>query len=135
MALSMAFSGSAGSTHDEILTVLFKKNSTDHPYLIERSLGLQLRSEGSDLITANKLIVHGPKIEEDYVRDVQALYGAEVDSVEGERRPIELIVAETNRLVRQMSNGKLSDVLDAQFSTASVVLLNTVTSSIYHLKP
>lgn len=133
----MALAGSKGDTRDEMIKSLKMENflaknlntSLDQNLilfhesikaLINSLIDIENNPEDktNKFILANKIILNNQKVESLFLSLIESSYNAKVDT--------SLNVAETNKWISDLTNNKISNILDDSFKAASLILINAV---------
>jgi serine protease inhibitor len=133
----MVMSGSKGDTFTEINKAL--KINTNKDLNVDESMKHLIDSIVSStddkqiinsLKIANKMIINDAKIQKKFSDIIKFIYKANVDQVESgdgkEEESIGKVIANTNKWVAELTNGKITNILDEDFRTASMALINVI---------
>ncbi|CAF0720451.1 unnamed protein product [Brachionus calyciflorus] len=138
IALLMAMAGSKGETRNEILKSLKIEKYLVQDKLADEEIFLNLHEtvhtliktvssneSTNQVILANKMIVNKLKIKTFFDDILKSIYESSVDSVES-NETFELIVRNTNKWISDLTNGKITNILDESFKSVSLTLINAI---------
>lgn len=137
IALLMTMAGTRDETRNEFLKTLklngYKTDSKNQEQTLVklhesiRSLSkLLITNETSNqVIIANKMIVNKLKIKNSFENLVKTVYESSIDSVYSSES-FESVVRETNKWISELTNNKISSILDESFKTVALTLINAI---------
>jgi serine protease inhibitor len=141
-ALLMTMSGARNETEAEILKAtklnksissgIEKNNELIALHLYMKQLTTQLTSsegnsagEANRLIIGNKIILNNQNVKDEFRNLVISNYNAKIDLIKS-REDLTSVIASTNKWISDLTNNKIEKILDDDFKTASIGIINGI---------
>lgn len=128
----MTLVGSRGETKTEILRALkiddlsaLGKVTKLHELIGSLSKLIASNESSNSLVLANRMIINNLDVKSSFESVLNTMYECNIEKV-SPNKPIDLIIKETNNWISQLTNGKITDILDESFKSVALTLINAI---------
>lgn len=128
----MTLAGSKDETKGQILKALRIQNFYVEEKALNfheniKSLSKLITSNGTsnDLVLANRMIINNLNVKSSFETIIKTLYESDIDKVSA-HKSLETIIVETNKWISDLTDNKITAILDQSFKSVALTLINAI---------
>ncbi|RNA12427.1 serine ase inhibitor [Brachionus plicatilis] len=132
IALMMTLAGSRGETKSEILKALkihsLSKDENEsklHESINSLSKLISSNESWNKVVLANRMIINNLNVKNAFEDIIQTIYESEIEKVSADR-PLNVVIRDTNKWISDLTNDKITNILDESFKSVALTLINAV---------
>lgn len=132
IALMIALAGSRDETKNEILKALRIQNIYEdektlnfHQKINSLTKLIVSNESSNNLLIANRMIINNLNLKNSFETIIKTSYESEIDKVSTEKS-LETIIIETNKWISQLTDNKITAILDESFKSVALTILNAI---------